>query len=71
MDLTIYSVTALNPCAEALDIVNQINALISSRGDSLSRDRAQATLDELASADVQATYGLKVIGAGFEMEHDE
>lgn len=71
MNLVIYSVTAQNPCAEAVDIVNRVNSLIASQGDSLSRERTQATLDEQVSADVQAAYGLKVIGTGFEMEHDE
>lgn len=71
MELTIYSVTALKPCDEATAIMNRVNSLVSSKGDSLHRDRVQAALDEAASAETQAAYGLKVIAAGFEMQHDE
>lgn len=71
MNLVIYSVTTQNSGAEAMDIVNRVNSLISSKGDGLSYERAQATLDEQVSADIQDAYGLKVTGTGFDMEPEE
>lgn len=71
MKLALYGVTALNPTAEASEIVTQINALVISRKANLDRDRAQAVLDEIASAEVQARHALKVVETDFDMDHDE
>lgn len=71
MNLTFYSVTAINPTDEAMAIVNKINSLVASKGDNLYQDRVQAALDAAASAETQAALGLKVTSAGFDMAHEE
>lgn len=71
MKLAFYGITALNPSAEATEIVNQVNALVINRKVNLDRDRVQAVLDEVASAEVQARHGLKIVETDFDMEHDE
>lgn len=71
MQLAIYSVTALDDSADAIALVQRINELIAKNKWSLDRERVQAVLDEEASAQMQARFGLKVISAEFDMEHDE
>ena len=71
MKLAIYSVTALDDSADACAMVQRINESIAKNKCSLDRERVQTVLNEEASADMQVRFGLKVVSAGFDMEHDE
>ena len=70
---TTYSVShsmgrASGSSADADAIVRRVNAATSGNGDSLFRDRVQAELDTVASAEIQSLYGITVQSESYEIE---
>lgn len=64
--ITTYSIThalgRANICTPDADaIVQRVNALTASNGDSIDREFVQSELDALATADVQRQFGLSIV----------
>ena len=71
--ITTYFVThslgrAATCTADADAVVDRINAVTASNGDSLHRDRVQAELDALIDAETQKLYGITIHSEVIEID---
>lgn len=71
--ITTYSVTHNLPrtsgsAPDADAIMARVNAVTASNGDSITAELVQRELDTMATAEVQALYGLRVIGTDIELD---
>ena len=63
-----YFVTASSRSADAFSIVQRVNEVTSSNGDSIYKERVQEELDRLADAEKQEVYGLKIEAETVEID---
>lgn len=80
MKATIYYVTATSRSADAFAIVDRVNTVTASNGDSLSQKAVQAELNEILNKiatgghmtadEIADLYGLKVESEEFEDEDE-
>jgi hypothetical protein len=68
IEMVVYFVTSTSRKADAIAIVDRINTVTASNGDSACKNRVQDELDIVASPEIQAIFGLTVESETVEAE---